>query len=338
MTAIRLHAIIKSYRHRFVLNGVNLAVPQGSVLALLGPSGSGKTTLLRLIAGFERADDGEIHLGSSVVESRGRFIPPERRHVGYVPQEGALFPHLTVAHNIGYGLNRGPRRAARVDEVLRFVGLTEYADRYPRELSGGQQQRVALARAMAPRSAVILLDEPFNALDLALRRKMSEQVAALLRQAGTTTMLVTHDPVEAFASADLVAVINHGVVMQCATPTEVYKTPANEEVARLTGATILLDGSMQESKAETPIGAIPVAGHPEADGAKVTVLLRPEQIQIAHAGGGREAVILNGHFRGDHTLVRLSIDGIEFDIRTDIAPTEKTVRLEVRGPCQAWAK
>ncbi|MGD9845254.1 ABC transporter ATP-binding protein [Pseudorhodoplanes sp.] len=338
MTGIRLHAITKSYRQQTVLSGVDLTVPQGSMLALLGPSGSGKTTLLRLIAGFERADGGEIHLGSSVMQGKGRFVPPERRNVGYVPQEGALFPHLTVARNVGYGLRHGQLRRPRVDEVLRLVDLTDYADRYPHELSGGQQQRVALARAMAPHPRVILLDEPFNALDLDLRRKMSEHVVALLRQAGTTTVLVTHDPAEAFAAADLVAVINNGVVMQCGTPTEVYNTPANAEVARLTGMAILLDGVMRKSKAETLIGAIPVAGHPEADGGKVTVLLRPEQIELAHASDGREAAILNRHFQGDHTVLTLSVDDLEFDVRTDAPPSGKTVWLKIRGSCQTWAR
>ncbi len=338
MTGIRLHAITKSYRQQTVLSGVDLTVPRGSILALLGPSGSGKTTLLRLIAGFERADGGEIHLGSSVMQGKGRFVPPERRNVGYVPQEGALFPHLTVARNVGYGLRHGQLRRPRVDEVLRLVDLTDYADRYPHELSGGQQQRVALARAMAPHPRVILLDEPFNALDLDLRRKMSEHVVALLRQAGTTTVLVTHDPAEAFAAADLVAVINNGVVMQCGTPTEVYNTPANAEVARLTGMAILLDGVMRKSKAETLIGAIPVAGHPEADGGKVTVLLRPEQIELAHASDGREAAILNRHFQGDHTVLTLSVDDLEFDVRTDAPPSGKTVWLKIRGSCQTWAR
>ncbi|MGE0525238.1 MAG: ABC transporter ATP-binding protein, partial [Variibacter sp.] len=267
-----------------------------------------------------------------------RFVPPERRNVGYVPQEGALFPHLTVARNVGYGLRHGQLRRPRVDEVLRLVDLTDYADRYPHELSGGQQQRVALARAMAPHPRVILLDEPFNALDLDLRRKMSEHVVALLRQAGTTTVLVTHDPAEAFAAADLVAVINNGVVMQCGTPTEVYNTPANAEVARLTGMAILLDGVMRKSKAETLIGAIPVAGHPEADGGKVTVLLRPEQIELAHASDGREAAILNRHFQGDHTVLTLSVDDLEFDVRTDAPPSGKTVWLKIRGSCQTWAR
>jgi len=338
MTGIRLHAITKSYRQQTVLSGVDLTVPQGSMLALLGPSGSGKTTLLRLIAGFERADGGEIHLGSSVMQGKGRFVPPERRNVGYVPQEGALFPHLTVARNVGYGLRHGQLRRPRVDEVLRLVDLTDYADRYPHELSGGQQQRVALARAMAPHPRVILLDEPFNALDLDLRRKMSEHVVALLRQAGTTTVLVTHDPAEAFAAADLVAVINNGVVMQCGTPPEVYNTPANAEVARLTGMAILLDGVMRKSKAETLIGAVPVAGAPEADGGKVTVLLRPEQIELAHASDGREAAILNRHFQGDHTVLTLSVDDLEFDVRTDAPPSGQTVWLKIRGSCQTWAR
>ncbi|HVY58205.1 MAG TPA: ABC transporter ATP-binding protein [Xanthobacteraceae bacterium] len=338
MTDIQLHAVTKRYHKHVVLSGVDLVVPDGSVLALLGPSGSGKTTLLRLIAGFERVDAGEIRFGASVMEAQDQFIPPERRHVGYVPQEGALFPHLTVAGNVGYGLSREQRRGSRVDDVLRLVGLTDYATRYPHELSGGQQQRVALARALAPRPAVMLLDEPFNALDLDLRRRMSEEVVTLLRRAGTTTVLVTHDPAEAFAAADLVAVINHGSVMQCGAPSEVYRTPANMDVARLTGATIFLDGVMRDGKADTLIGAVPVAGRPEADGCKVTVLLRPEQIQLAPTSTGREATVLNRHFRGDHTVLTLSIGDVKFEVRAGEPPVEDVVHLDVKARCQAWPK
>lgn len=333
MTGIALHGIAKSYRGQPALRDVSLVLPDGGVLALLGPSGCGKTTLLRLIAGFERADAGEITLGSEIIASATRFLSPERRHVGYVPQEGALFPHLTVAGNVGYGLPRRERKGPRVAEVLALVGLADLADRYPHQLSGGQQQRAALARALAPRPALILLDEPFNALDLELRRSMSEDVAALLRRTKTTTVLVTHDPSEAFATADMVAVMGGGAVMQCAAPDVVYRTPASAGVARLTGAVILLHGTVRQGGIATALGLLPAHGDPQQEGRQVKAMLRPEQVTLCGADEGVVAEVVGHRFRGDHVLLSVIVDGASFDVRTPFPIKTGTVRLRIEGRC-----
>jgi iron(III) transport system ATP-binding protein len=270
------------------------------------------------------------------VEANGRFVPPERRHVGYVPQEGALFPHLRVAGNVGYGLPRRERNGPRVREVLHLVGLAELGSRYPHELSGGQQQRAALARALAPDPALILLDEPFNALDLDQRHRMSEEVVALLRRAGTTAVLVTHDPAEAFAAADLVAVMHDGSVLQCGTPADVYGTPASAAVARLTGATVFLDGAMRGGRVETVVGILPVAGPSPDDGRRVKVLLRPEQLGLVEAPAGRMAMVLERHFRGSHTALLVAIDGLRLNVRVEQPPGDPTVSIEVRGSARVF--
>jgi iron(III) transport system ATP-binding protein len=336
MTDIRLHALSKSYGDNRVLSAVDIEVPDRCVLALLGPSGCGKTTLLRLIAGFERADAGTISLGAETVDSEAAFVPPERRRIGYVPQEGALFPHLTVSKNIGFGLSDRQGRHTRIDQMLRLLGLTEHADKYPRELSGGQQQRVALARALAPEPSIILLDEPFNALDLDLRRRMSAEVISLLRETGTTTVLVTHDPAEAFATSDLVAVMQNGKIMQCSTPTDAYKRPVDPDVARLTGAAIFLDGYVRGGMVETVLGAISIDGSQPANGAGAIVMLRPEQLQVDGAGGA-EAEVIASRFHGDHVMLAVDIEGISVNIRTLEAPRGPRVFLRVTGPCQVFA-
>jgi iron(III) transport system ATP-binding protein len=337
MTAIRLHALSKSYGSSRVLNDVDLDVPNRCVLALLGPSGCGKTTLLRLIAGFERADAGTIGIGAQTVDCDTAFVAPERRRIGYVPQEGALFPHLTVSKNIGFGLTERPDRHTRIADMLRLLGLAEHADKYPRELSGGQQQRVALARALAPEPSIILLDEPFNALDLDLRRRMSAEVISLLRDTGTTTVLVTHDPAEAFATSDLVAVMQNGAIMQCGTPALVYKRPVSVEVARLTGAAIFLDGQVRGGMAHTVLGPIPIDGSGPGTAAEVTVLLRPEQLQVDGTRGDAEAKVVASRFHGDHVMLTVDLDGASVNLRALEAPSGARVFLRVRGSCRVFA-
>jgi iron(III) transport system ATP-binding protein len=334
MTDIRLHSVSKSYGGHSVLHDVDLAVPDGAVLALLGPSGCGKTTLLRLIAGFERSDAGKISLGPVLVESGGSFVPPEHRHIGYVPQEGALFPHLTAAGNIAFGLRNRKERTKRVQEMLDLIGLGGHAEKFPHELSGGQQQRIALARALAPNPRVMLLDEPFNALDLGLRRRMSEEVVGLLREAGTTTILVTHDPAEAFAAADLVAVMKDGTIMQCGKPADLYRSPASIDVARLTGGAIFLDGILRNGAAETALGLLPADGDAAAENSKVTVLLRPEQLRLTSSGNGRSALIVRSRFKGDHSVVTVDIGGLSLDIRTQDVPCGRSALVQVEGKCR----
>ncbi len=217
-----------------VLAGVNLSVPAGSLVAVLGLSGCGKTTLLRAIAGFERVQRGRIALGTRTLDDGHRvYVAPERRGIGYVPQEGALFPNLSVRANVAFGLSRAQRRTNVVDELLELVGLVPLARRFPHQLSGGEQQRVALARALARRPEVLLLDEPFSSLDASLRATVREEVSALLRSRGATTVLVTHDQEEALSLADSVAVLRDGVIVQQGTPAELYSTPVDARAREL---------------------------------------------------------------------------------------------------------
>ncbi|HEY9281028.1 MAG TPA: ABC transporter ATP-binding protein [Eoetvoesiella sp.] len=339
MSQVKIEHVSKHYDDVVVLRDVDLTIPDGGVLALLGPSGCGKTTLLRLIAGFDRVDSGVITFDDQTVASNAVCVAPERRGIGYVPQEGALFPHLTVAGNVRYGLSRRIDQKARVLEVLNLTGLAGLGERFPHELSGGQQQRVALARALAPDPALILLDEPFNALDLDLRRSMCEDVVAVLRQTGTTTVLVTHDPAEAFATADRVAVMQGGRVMQCARPDLVYWQPESPSVARLTGASIFLHGDCRGDEAACALGLLPLYAGAIRPTGKVWLMLRPEQVSLATKGRGVPAYVTHNSFRGDHSLLSVQLGDVRFGLRTPSisAPTPGTeIFLSVQGACVAF--
>src|SRR5580692_5618650 len=231
MTQLVVTGLHKAFGDHPVLTGLDLEVPAGSLTAILGPSGSGKTTLLRVLAGFERGDAGTVTIGGSVVDGPDAHLAPERRQIGYVPQEGSLFPHLTVAANIGFGLPARQRKGPAIAELLDAVGLAGLGERYPHQLSGGQQQRVALARALAIRPRVVLLDEPFSSLDAGLRASVRGDVRAVLRERGTTAVLVTHDQDEALSFADRVAVLREGRIVQEGNPDEVYRQPADAGVA-----------------------------------------------------------------------------------------------------------
>ncbi|WP_020181403.1 ABC transporter ATP-binding protein [Methylopila sp. M107] len=340
MASVSVENVSKGFGGQPVLRGVDLSVAEGEIAALLGPSGCGKTTLLRLIAGFERVDDGEIAIGGANASRPGAHLPPEKRRVGYVPQEGALFPHLTVAGNVGYGLARKERTPERISETLALVGCEALGGRYPHQLSGGQQQRVALARALAPRPRLVVLDEPFNGLDLGLRRSVSTEVMAALRRTGATAILVTHDPEEAFASADRLAVMHAGRIVQQGAPRDVYRAPTSVEVARITGPAILLDAKLNGSVAETPIGDAPLSGVPDGFSGAASVCVRPEQLVLVEHGMGPHAAILERSFRGDHSLLsvmvgdhRLSVRApAEFDLRED------HVHLAIAGSCVAFRR
>ena len=256
-------------------------MPAGSLTAILGPSGSGKTTLLRLLAGFDRPDRGTVRIGEQTVDGAGVHVHPEHRRIGYVPQEGGLFPHLTVAANVGFGLTRAARRQ-RVGDLLELVGLADLARRYPHQLSGGQQQRVALARALAVEPEVVLLDEPFASLDAHMRASVREEVQRILRASATTTLLVTHDQDEALSLADLVAVLRDGRIAQYATPQDLYARPIDDELARFVGDANLMEGVLEGALVETPLGKLPALWHgePLPTRCQVTVLVRPEQIEL----------------------------------------------------------
>lgn len=320
------------------LRGVDLDVPAGQLTAILGASGCGKSTLLRVIAGFERADAGEVELDGERLAGPGLRVPPERRGIGVVPQEGALFPHLDVAKNIAFGLGNGVagafsptarrKRAARVDELLELVGLRGYGKRTPAELSGGQQQRVALARALAPRPRLVLLDEPFSAIDTALRVGLREEVRDLLRDLGATAILVTHDQGEALSLAAHVAVMRDGRVVQAGTPDSLYCCPGDPETAAFLGDAVLLPGilsfdpSCQKTMAECCLGRVSVAtianGSNAASGA-CTVMLRPEQLEITE--GGTPACVVSTSYLGHTGMVRLRLGrdgtGPQIQVRTD---------------------
>lgn len=281
---------------------VSFQVEKGEILALLGPSGSGKTTLLRLIAGFEVPEGGNVFLAGKEVSERGRFVPPEKRGVGMVFQDYALFPHLTVEGNAAFGLQNVDRslRLKKVGEVLRLVGLESYAHRYPHELSGGQQQRVALARALAPNPIVILLDEPFSHLDPDMRAYMRSEVLAILRRTGTTAVLVTHDHEEAFTMADRVAVLNGGYLEQCDTPEAVYHTPLTPFVADFVGQADFIPGLVKGDAVVTEIGIFPIHSEFET-GTEVMVMIRPDDIDLLPDTAGA-ATVFNRQFRGSENL------------------------------------
>jgi iron(III) transport system ATP-binding protein len=271
----------KGYATAAVLQGVELEAPAGSLTAVLGLSGCGKTTLLRVIAGFERAERGAVSLGGLTLDDGRSYLAPERRSVGYVPQEGALFPHLSVQQNVGFGLPRRERRGSQVTELLEMVGIAPLAKRLPHELSGGEQQRAALARALARRPQALLLDEPFSSLDATLRARVREEVVALLREQGVTTVLVTHDQEEALSLADSVAVLRDGRIIQHGTPPELYERPADERLARFLGAVNVIDARFERGVALTALGELELRGErPAPDASTGTVLLRPEQLEV----------------------------------------------------------
>jgi iron(III) transport system ATP-binding protein len=279
MSELIISGVTKAYDRIAAIDLVNLRVATGTRTAIVGPSGSGKTTLLRLIAGFEIPDRGQLVLGGEVLNADGVAVPPHRRNVGYVAQEGALFPHLTIAANIAFGLPRDVSgRQARIAELMMQVGLPpELGTRRPHELSGGQQQRVALARAMARKPGLMLLDEPFSALDVGLRDAMREMVASVLGNAGITTILVTHDQGEALSFAEQLAVLRDGKLVQSGPPDELYERPVDPQTARFLGDALILRAVIANNVAHTLLGEIATTG---ADGMR-TVLVRPEQVRLS---------------------------------------------------------
>ena len=277
--ALRVAALSKRFGEVTAVDGVDLEMQPGEFLSVLGPSGCGKTTLLRLVAGFERPDGGTIEIRGQIVSGPRHDVAPEARRIGMVFQESALFPHLDVAGNVGFGLTRRGR-AARVDEMVALVGLAGLHRRMPSELSGGQQQRVALARALAPDPALILLDEPFSSLDPTLRSQLRGDVGRILRAAGATALFVTHDQAEALEISDRVAVMRAGRIEQLSTPTEIYLRPVNRFVAGFVGEANLLPGDVRHGEVETIVGRFRAPAGSLTDGARAEVLLRPEQLHM----------------------------------------------------------
>ena len=348
MSTIFCKGISKSFGNSRILEELELEVPEGAVVTLLGASGSGKTTLLRMIAGFERPDAGTILIGDEIVDSTHLFVPPERRRIGYVAQEGNLFPHLTVAKNIAFGLSRKERTSGRVEELLHLVGLDGLGKRYPHQLSGGQQQRVALARALSTHPQVVLLDEPFSSLDASLRSSLRFDVMRILREQRATTVFVTHDQEEALSVADLVGIMNGGRIRQFATPEALYTCPVDPAIAQFLGEANILAGTVSHGVVDTALGKLSLANANSSLEGQAIALVRPEQISLrpladAHREPG-QAVGRVAHraYYGHDCLMLVDVGSGERSLRVRClgyppAQVGDTVTLSATGEIVAWS-
>ena len=301
--SVQVSRLSRSFGLTRAVDDVTLEVRTGEIFGVLGPSGCGKTTLLRLIAGFERPQAGAVTVGGSLVAGDGTWVPPERRRIGMVFQDYALFPHLTVARNVAFGCQRdnrdGPRRA------LELVGLQHKADCHPHELSGGERQRVALARALAPEPEVVLLDEPFSSLDAALRADLRREVELILRDAGATAILVTHDQEEALTLTDRLALMREGRIVQVGAPEDVYAQPAERWAAQFVGEVNVLPGVVRGDSVHTEVGSFDlVSSVGDATAGSVHIAVRPEQLEF-RAGREPNAEVVEREFRGHDVLYRL---------------------------------
>jgi len=342
---LEISGLTKSFGATPVLRDVSFTVPPGSLTAILGASGSGKTTLLRLIAGFEAPDAGEIRLAGTRLAQGPKIMPAECRAIGYVAQEGALFPHLSVADNITFGLSRAERKARhRVAELLALLDLPlSFADRAPQALSGGQQQRVALARALAPNPKLVLLDEPFSALDVGLRAETRQAVAAALRAANATAILVTHDQEEALSMGSEVGVLQAGALAQISRPESLYRRPASAALAAFVGDAVFLPGIARAGQVSCALGTLTLAD-PALQG-EVRVMLRPEQIGVfpQNLPGGVAARVRDVKFYGHDAMLQLAVNeaGQERDVTARIfsrflPPTGAQLWLLVEGEVAAF--
>ncbi len=294
-----------------ILKNFSFELAAGEIACLLGQSGCGKTSLLRIAAGIQRPSSGRVLIDDDEVDGPNSFVPPERRNIGLVFQDSALFPHLSVIENVSFGLNALNRReASRVAQhALDRVGLANFSNSCPGSLSGGEQQRVALARAIVPRPQVMLMDEPFSGLDQRLREMVREETLALLRETRATCLLVTHDPVEAMDMADRIFLMRQGRLVQSGTSHELFNHPLDLEVARFFSDVNEIAGSVRGGAIETPLGTFPVKGYPE--GAEVAVVLRPQAIRLASAGEGIEGYVRESRFLGDRTRCLVLFEGLD---------------------------
>lgn len=309
MITLEVHNLSKQFDPQGfpAVHGISFSLAQGEILALVGPSGCGKTTTLRLIAGFERPDSGQVILDEKIMANGPVFVPPERRNVGMVFQDHALFPHLTVFENVAFGLTRRSRETVKREttSMLKLVGLERLASRYPHELSGGERQRVAVARALAPRPIVILLDEPFSNLDADLRNQIREEVRAILKGIAATAIFVTHDQEEALFMGDRLAVFNKSQLEQIGTPETIFHSPATRFVAEFMGQTDFLPGEVIQNGILTEIGILPQKTG-LAVGEKVELAVRADDVTFEPRKGG-EALVLARHFKGALNIYRLRL-------------------------------
>jgi iron(III) transport system ATP-binding protein len=345
MTLLTIDAISKRYGPVQALKDISLEVQAGSRTAVVGPSGSGKTTLLRIIAGFEQPDVGRVTLDGEVLADGPACVPAHKRGIGIVSQDGALFPHLSVAENIGFGFERGaPDREKRILDLLEMVELeNSMLDRRPHQLSGGQQQRVALARALGRRPRLMLLDEPFSALDTGLRENMRKAVARVLQAAGITAVLVTHDQGEALSFADQVAVLREGRLVQAGTPQTLYLKPRDRETALFLGDAVMLPAIIKNGFADCALGSVPVEG---AHQGKAEIMLRPEQIRVVVGEdnakyGGR---VVDVEFGGATCTVAVSLAAVALPpilIKTSsvaLPARGDLVRLDIAGKAHVFSR
>ncbi|CAM5775488.1 Fe(3+) ions import ATP-binding protein FbpC [Labrys miyagiensis] len=345
MTFLTIEGASKRYGAVAALDDVSLAVPAGSRTAIVGASGSGKTTLLRLIAGFEAPDTGRLTLNGMVLADGPAIVPAHRRGIGFVTQDGSLFPHLTIAQNIGFGLQRGTAdRDARILGLMRTVELdAAMLERRPHQLSGGQQQRVALARALARQPRLMLLDEPFSALDTGLRESTRKAVASLLEAEGVTTILVTHDQTEALSFAHQVAVLSEGRLAQAGPPHDLYRRPRDRRTALFLGEAVLMKGEAGVGWVDCALGRLPAGTHGHRG--MVEIMLRPEQIKFTpveqDADQGCLARVVEIEFGGALRAVTVELLSESLRLRItgtglDLPPTGSRVRLNVAGPAHVF--
>ena len=309
--------IVKEFGGRKVVDDVSLTVMPGQVTCLLGPSGCGKSTTLRIIAGVEKQDSGSIHVDGKLVCDAGFNLPPEARSIGLMFQDFALFPHLTVGKNVAFGI-KGPAAAARVNALLKKVGMARYIDDYPHQLSGGEQQRVALARALAPKPQIMLMDEPFSGLDDRLRDDIRDETLEVLKSEGTAVLLVTHEPGEAMRMADEIALMRDGKIVQRGAPYNIYNAPKDVEAAAFFSDINVIKGTVEGALTHTPFGQFLAPGVP--NGTEVDIVIRPQHIKIDFDRGGRgpnptavdgsaaRGVVERARFMGASSLVEFRMD------------------------------
>jgi iron(III) transport system ATP-binding protein len=345
MTSLSISHLTVKFGNREIISDLSLELGEGEIASLLGPSGCGKTTLLRAIAGLIQPNSGTIRFGSQLVGVSSVVLPPSKRGTGYVPQQGALFPHLSVAKNVSFGLDRAQYSKSQISEItaemISLIGMSGLEDRMPYQVSGGQQMRVALARALAIKPKLILLDEPFAALDAALRDELRTEVIGLLRSLGSTALLVTHDREEALVSSDRVILMRDGQVAQSGTPEEVYETPNSAEIAASTGDVLTLPALKSDSGAiEYPLSA---SGASMSDSQSGYVVIRPEEIRVSSTiGDGQEGVLTHIDYYGHDAMLTVDLNSSHIIVRARVAgPAEfsvgQKVYLEHLGPVRYFS-